>query len=78
MLQLGVSVAKATARKAVARNYMRRVMRELLRANLAQSPRCTLLIVARKAFARGEWAQLNDEIRAVLPQLQAWLTSCKA
>lgn len=64
--RLGIVVSKKTARRAVARNYMRRVLREWFRYHRSQMPGQDMVIRVNKPFGRGDF----DQIQAELVRLQ--------
>lgn len=72
--RLGVVVGKKVARRAVARNYMKRVMREVFRQH--QSEIANLDIVARvhKSFVKKDFVVVREE----LEKLFAGLKKCLA
>lgn len=69
--RLGLIVSKKTAKLAVQRNYMRRVMRELFRLNLSQLPNVDLVIQIQKAFNQPDFAVIRTEFEFLLKKLVA-------
>lgn len=67
---LGVGVAKSVAKRASARNYMRRALREDVRRHAAALPALELVVLVRKAFDRRSRAEVRSELEALLEQLQ--------
>ena len=69
--RLGLIVSKKTAKLAVQRNYMRRVMRELFRLNLSQLPNVDLVIQIQKAFNQPDFAVIKTEFEFLMKKLVA-------
>lgn len=59
--RLGLVAAKKVAKTAVARNYMRRVLREFFRANQSAMPACDLVVSVRKKFVRADFIHLQQQ-----------------
>ena len=59
--RLGLIVAKKTAKLAVKRNYMRRVVRELFRLNQHQLPAVDLVIQVQKVFEKSDFSTIKQE-----------------
>jgi len=68
--RLGIVVSKKTARRAVARNYMRRVLREWFRLNREQLGGLDLVVKVQKAFARDDFMLIQEELQRFLNRLQ--------
>ena len=68
--RLGIVVSKKTARRAVARNYMRRVLREWFRLNREQLGGLDVVVKAQKAFARADFMLIQEELQRFLSRLQ--------
>ena len=68
--RLGIVVSKKTARRAVARNYMRRVLREWFRLNREKLGGLDVVVRAQKTFVRAEFYQVQEELQQLLNRLQ--------
>lgn len=68
--RLGIVVSKKTARRAVARNYMRRVLREWFRLNREQLGGLDLVVKVQKAFARDDFMLIQEELQRFMNRLQ--------
>lgn len=69
--RLGLIVAKKTAKLAVKRNYMRRVLRELFRLNQHNLPSIDLVIQAQKTFEKTDFNQVKQEFEQLMLKLIA-------
>ena len=69
MPRLGLIVSKKTAKSAVQRNYMRRVLRELFRLNQPQLPIIDLVIQVQKPFNKPEFTLIKQEFEILLLKL---------
>ena len=69
MPRLGLIVSKKTAKLAVQRNYMRRVLRELFRLNQQQLPVVDLVIQVQKPFNKPEFTLIKQEFEILLLKL---------
>jgi ribonuclease P protein component len=58
--RLGLIVAKKTAKLAVQRNYMRRVLRELFRLNQHQLPAVDVVIQVQKVFEKPDFVEVKQ------------------
>jgi len=68
--RFGITVTRKTA-GAVGRNHIKRLVREVYRQNRALFPeRCELVLVARAAATRLDYASLRAELDAAGPQLR--------
>jgi ribonuclease P protein component len=67
--RLGLIVAKKTAKFAVQRNYMRRVLRELFRLNQHQLPAVDLVIQVQKVFDRPDFGEIKQAFDALCKKL---------
>ncbi len=67
--RLGLIVAKKTAKFAVQRNYMRRVLRELFRLNQHQLPAVDLVIQVQKVFAKPDFIEVKQAFDALCKKL---------
>ena len=68
--RLGIVVSKKTVRRAVARNYMRRVLREWFRLNREKLGGLDVVVRAQKAFVRAEFHPVQEELLQFLNRLQ--------
>ena len=69
--RLGLIVAKKTAKLAVKRNYMRRVLRELFRLNQHELPAIDLVIQAQKVFETVDFNRVKQEFEQLMFKLIA-------
>ena len=69
MPRLGLIVAKKTAKLAVQRNYMRRVLRELFRLNQHHLPALDLVIQVQKTFEKPDFMQIKQEFEYLMQKL---------
>ena len=67
--RLGLIVAKKTAKGAVQRNYMRRVLRELFRLNQHQLPALDVVIQVQKVFKKPDFFEIKQEFDALCKKL---------
>ncbi len=67
--RLGLIVSKKTAKSAVQRNYMRRVLRELFRLNQHNLPAVDLLIQVQKAFEKPDFMEIKQEFEHLMQKL---------
>ncbi len=67
--RLGLIVTKKTAKSAVQRNYMRRVLRELFRLNQHNLPAVDLLIQVQKAFEKPDFIEIKQEFEHLMQKL---------
>lgn len=68
--RLGIVVGKKTARRAVARNYIRRVLREWFRQNRDRLGAYDLVIRVSKPFGRPDFRRVAEELEELLCRLQ--------
>ena len=59
--RLGLVIGKKTAKLAVSRNYMRRVLREFFRFQLCTLPHVDLVVRAQKKFEKKAFIQIQKE-----------------
>jgi ribonuclease P protein component len=71
MPRLGLVVSKKTAKLAVQRNYMRRILRELFRLNQQQLPAVDLVIQVQKAFQQAEFILIKQEFESLILKLSS-------
>jgi ribonuclease P protein component len=69
MPRLGLIVSKKTAKLAVQRNYMRRVLRELFRLNQQHLPEVDLVVQVQKTFEKPEFMLIKQEFESLLLKL---------
>ena len=67
--RLGLIVAKKTAKLAVWRNYMKRVLRELFRLNQHQLPALDLVIQVQKPFEKADFLLIKHEFEQLMLKL---------
>ncbi len=68
--RLGLVVGKKIAKKAVDRNYMRRVLRECFRIEQHTIPSVDLVIRVQKKFEKKDFMQLQQEFNEVIAKLK--------
>ena len=68
--RLAVMVAKKTARLAVKRNYMRRVVREYFRTHLGEIALLDIVVRVKKPFIRQDFSTISPEISDVVGKLR--------
>jgi ribonuclease P protein component len=67
--RLGLIVGKKTAKLAVWRNYMKRVLREFFRINQHQLPALDLVIQVQKPFEKADFMQIKQEFEHLMLKL---------
>jgi ribonuclease P protein component len=67
--RLGLVVGKKTAKLAVSRNYMRRVLREFFRLNQHQICHVDLIIRVQKKFDKVDFFQIKQEFDTLITKL---------
>jgi ribonuclease P protein component len=67
--RLGLVVGKKTAKLAVSRNYMRRVLREFFRLNQHQICHVDLIIRVQKKFDKVDFIQIKQEFDTLITKL---------
>lgn len=67
--RLGLVVGKKTAKLAVDRNYMKRVLRELFRLNQHNLPSLDLVVQVQKKFQKTEFYQIKQEFEKLAQML---------
>jgi len=67
--RLGLIVAKKIARRAVDRNYMRRVLRELFRQNQHQLKSMDIVIRIQRSFSHNNYAAAQQEFSKLMTKL---------
>jgi ribonuclease P protein component len=77
MPRLGLIVSKKTAKLAVQRNYMRRVLRELFRLNQHNFLVIDLVIQVQKPFNKPEFMLIKQEFETLLLKLSTKIAPAK-
>lgn len=67
--RLGLVVGKKTAKLAVSRNYMRRVLREFFRLNQHEICHVDLIIRVQKKFDKVDFIQIKQEFDTLITKL---------
>jgi len=67
--RLGLVVSKKTAKLAVHRNYMKRVLRELFRLSQHHLPSLDLVVQVQKKFQKTEFNQIRQEFEKLAQKL---------
>lgn len=75
--RLGLIVSKKTAKLAVQRNYMRRVLRELFRLNQHNLPVIDLVVQVQKPFEKPDFISIKQEFESLLLKLSAKIVPIK-
>lgn len=73
--RMAVIVSKKTARFASARNYIKRVSREIFRLQQFRLDGLDLVIRIRKSFSRAEFAEIALELKTQLDRARQKFTS---
>ncbi|MCB5190978.1 ribonuclease P protein component [Methylobacillus arboreus] len=73
--RLGLVVGKKVARRAVDRNYMKRVLRELFRFSQHQLPGLDLVARPQLLFSQAQFAELEQEFAELNAKLQRKIAS---
>ncbi len=68
--RLGIVVSKKTARRSVARNYMRRVVREWFRKHRESMAGVDMIIRANKPFGRTDFEGVMQELEHLSGKMQ--------
>jgi len=68
-VRLGLVVGKKTAKLAVSRNYMRRVLREIFRTQSHQLTNFDLVIRVQKKFEPVNFMQIQNEFDSLIAKL---------
>jgi ribonuclease P protein component len=63
-------VSKKTQKLAVRRNYMRRVLRELMRKKQEQLLNFDIVIRIQKSFYHGEFFEIETEVEQMIARLE--------
>jgi ribonuclease P protein component len=67
--RLGLVVGKKTAKLAVSRNYMRRVLREFFRVQQHEICHVDLIIRVQKKFSKVDFIQIKQEFNTLIAKL---------
>lgn len=67
--RLGLVVSKKTAKLAVNRNYMRRVLREFFRVQQHEICHVDLIIRVQKKFGKVDFFQIKQELNSLITKL---------
>ena len=67
--RLGLVIGKKTAKLAVSRNYMRRVLRELFRLQQQEICQVDLVIRVQKKFSKVDFNQIKQEFNELIAKL---------
>lgn len=67
--RMGLVVGKKTAKLAVSRNYMRRVLREFFRLKQHEICHVDLIIRVQKKFSKGDFVQIKQEFEMLMTKL---------
>lgn len=67
--RLGLVTSKKVAKTAVARNYMRRVLRSFFLAQLSTMRACDLVVQVRKKFGRAEFSSVQQQFNQLTEKL---------
>jgi ribonuclease P protein component len=73
--RLGLVVGKKTAKLAVSRNYMRRVLRELFRQKQHEICHVDLIIRVQKKFSKIDFMQIKQEFYLLIVKLNQRVNS---
>lgn len=68
-----IIVGKKTAALATSRNYIKRALREMFRLHQDRFAGWDIVILARKEFARGSFAQVEGDFMRLVADLHAKL-----
>ncbi|MDO8892842.1 MAG: ribonuclease P protein component [Sulfurimicrobium sp.] len=68
--RVAVIVSKKTVRRACARNYIKRVSREIFRLQQYQLSGVDMVIRVRKGFSAADYALINLELRELMKRVQ--------
>jgi ribonuclease P protein component len=71
--RLGVVVGKKTARRAVARNYMKRVMREVFRGHKSEIANLDVVARVHKPFVKKDFVVVREELETLFAGLKKCL-----
>ena len=70
--RLGLVVGRKTDRRAVARNYIKRLVRETFRQNAGQLAGLDVVIRARRTFGRSQGQEARTALLALFSRAQRW------
>lgn len=71
--RLGVVVGKKVARRAVARNYMKRVMREVFRGHQPEIANLDIVARVHKPFVKKDFVVVREELEKLFVGLKKCL-----
>lgn len=71
--RLGIVVSKKIVRRAHARNYMKRVVRELFRLHCHDMACADIVIRAQKPFSHADFAKVSTEFMAAIAKLAQYM-----
>lgn len=74
--RLGLAVSRKVSKRAVARNRIKRVVRESFRVHRAALPALDVLVIARASAAAAENAALRADLDGLWRKLQALKPDC--
>ncbi len=70
--RLGLVVGKKTDKRAVARNYIKRLTRETFRQNATQLAGLDVVVRARRTFGRNESVAARAALHGLFDRAQRW------
>jgi ribonuclease P protein component len=70
LFRLGMVIGKKTQKLAVKRNYMRRVLRELMRKKQEQLLNFDIVIRIQKSFYRNDYDEIETEVDQMIARLK--------
>lgn len=70
--RLGLVVGRKTDRRAVARNYIKRLVRETFRLNAENLAGLDLVIRSRRSFSRREGGEAQASLLSLFARVQKW------
>ncbi len=73
--RLGLVVGKKTAKLAVSRNYMRRVLREFFRLQQHEICHADLIVRVQKKFGKSEFNRIKQEFNGLMVKLNQRLSA---
>ena len=73
--RLGLVIGKKTAKLAVSRNYMRRVLREFFRLQQHEVCHVDLIVRVQKKFSKVDFIQIKQEFNLLLEKLNQRVNS---
>lgn len=76
--RLGLAVSKRAARRAVDRNYMKRVLRVLFGRHVPALVGLDVVVSVRQAFVPGSFPAISSEFEGHVREVQRWRASSSA